>query len=239
MRSLIQLAGRIQRHRQRPPKTPNLHILTKNIKSLRQNDSGAAAYCRPGFESQKYLLVSHDLRELLTEEQYQHIDASARIHQRADAPKRPPFNNLVDLEHYRLSLELLGKQSPAAQWWRGHVDWCGESQRQMPFRQTTKQQECALLLDDDDKLRFYNIDSGSFGWKESGEFDYPELTIADGVSAWIQTSYPDVYNHLADKLGMELEEVGQKFGEICLSIYREDSEAWRFNPVLGVLRAFE
>ncbi|MGB2538093.1 type I-F CRISPR-associated helicase Cas3f [Hafnia paralvei] len=239
MRSLIQLAGRIQRHRQRPPKTPNLHILTKNIKSLRQKDSGVATYCRPGFESQKYLLVSHDLRELLTEEQYQHIDASARIHQRADAPKRPPFNNLVDLEHYRLSLELLGKQSPAAQWWRGHVDWCGESQRQMPFRQTTKQQECALLLDDDDKLRFYNIDSGSFGWKESGEFDYPELTIADGVSAWIQASYPDVYNHLADKLGMELEEVGQKFGEICLSIYSEDSEAWRFNPVFGVFRAFE
>lgn len=250
MRSLIQLAGRIQRHRQIPPKTPNLHILRKNIKALRQNGSDLAAYCRPGFEvkatvtafgdkTKDYLLASHDLHELLTEEQYLHIDASARILERAEAQVRSPFSNLVDLEHRRLTVELMGAHSCAAQWWRSHVDWCGESQRQMPFRKTGKQLECVLLLDDDDLLRFYNRDTGSAGWKESGEFDYLALEIADGVSAWIQASYSEVYNHLADEFGMEVEEVGQKFGEIGLSIYSEEPEAWRFNPVLGVFRKFE
>ena len=239
MRSLIQLAGRIQRHRQTPPKTPNLHILSKNIKALRQSGNDLAVYCRPGFESKDYLLASHDLRELLTEEQYLHIDASARILERADAQVRSPFSNLVDLEHRRLTVELLGAHSCAAQWWRSHVDWCGEPQRKMPFRKTGKQLECVLLLDDDDLLRFYNRDTGSAGWKENGEFDYLALEIAHGVSAWIQVSYSEVYNHLADEFRMEVDEVGQKFGEIGLSIYSEEPEAWRFNPVLGVFREFQ
>ena len=36
MRSLIQLAGRVQRHRQSVPQKTNIHILHKNVKALRK-----------------------------------------------------------------------------------------------------------------------------------------------------------------------------------------------------------
>ena len=47
MRSLIQLAGRIVRHRKFSPVTDNLFILSKNIRALREK---SPAYCMPGFE---------------------------------------------------------------------------------------------------------------------------------------------------------------------------------------------
>ena len=96
MRSLIQLAGRIQRHRQQPPVTPNLLILNKNIKALRERNSEQLAYCRPGFESRHFRLASHDLQTLLLPQQYQFPSAIPRIRERQGAGKAL-FENLVDL----------------------------------------------------------------------------------------------------------------------------------------------
>ena len=50
MRSIIQLAGRVQRHRRLSPSVPNLIILQNNLKGLKGLD---VAYTRPGFESTK------------------------------------------------------------------------------------------------------------------------------------------------------------------------------------------
>ncbi len=61
MRSIIQLAGRIQRHRKKPAQTENLLILSKNVKALKNENP---AYNRPGFETNNRLLASHDLTPL-------------------------------------------------------------------------------------------------------------------------------------------------------------------------------
>ena len=89
MRSIIQLAGRIRRHRYREICTvPNLYLLDTNVKSIRDG-LNKATYCRPGFESEHFMLKNHHLDAVLTPEQLAVIDAAARITER-ERPDRMP-----------------------------------------------------------------------------------------------------------------------------------------------------
>lgn len=99
MRSLIQLVGRIWRHR--PSLTasqPNVLIWQFNINALREAYTGGhtPVFFRPGFEDKEHLLGSHDCSILFSPEQLAHISAIARI-------VRPGVlkatERLADLEH--------------------------------------------------------------------------------------------------------------------------------------------
>ncbi|NHB60854.1 type I-F CRISPR-associated helicase Cas3f [Photorhabdus sp. RW14-46] len=242
MRSLIQLAGRIQRHRRKEPREPNLHILAKNYKALKATDLKHPVYCRPGFESKDYLFASHDLHELLEPYQYELISALPRIKERDNAGDSSPFENLVDLEHQRLWEELQGVSDNkhgycSALWWREQASWCAELQRHKPFRQSEPDELHYLWLGEEgEEAKFVALDSGQAGIKESDTFDYvPELEFALGVSAWIELDTETIYQNLADTNEMELKNVSQHFGEICLR-KKDDGEAWCYHPFLGVFR---
>ncbi|MCC8388639.1 type I-F CRISPR-associated helicase Cas3 [Photorhabdus laumondii] len=240
MRSLIQLAGRIQRHRRKEPREPNLHILAKNYKALKATDLKHPVYCRPGFESKDYLFANHDLHELLEPYQYELISALPRIKERDNAGDSSPFENLVDLEHQRLWEELQGGSDNkhgycSALWWREQASWCAELQRHKPFRQSEPDELHYLWLGEEgEEAKFVALDSGQAGIKESDTFDYvPELEFALGVSAWIELDTETIYQNLADTNEMELKNVSQHFGEIRLR-KKDDGEAWRYHPFLGV-----
>ncbi|QEA38130.1 type I-F CRISPR-associated helicase Cas3 [Pistricoccus aurantiacus] len=96
MRSLIQLAGRVRRHRPAPCETPNILLLNRNLKALEHPDGRSPVFIRPGFETEAHLLQSHELMTLLSPEQRDVIDARPRILPR-ETPE--PRRNLVDLEH--------------------------------------------------------------------------------------------------------------------------------------------
>lgn len=239
MRSLIQLAGRIQRHRQQPCTSPNLYILQKNLRALQGNKP---AYYRPGFESDKYQLQlnSHDLADILQPAQYETISAIPRVQE----PLKPKVHdNLVDLEHACLRSVLQGRKDLegkyyAALWWREQATWCAEQQRVSPFRQSAEEEPHYLWMEDEvDRPRFKFPDIVPGQWKFSDNFREVEVAFAEGVSAWITEDYPTIYQGLADKLGMELPEVSQKFGEINLR--KNKSDQWHFHPLLGVFGALE
>ncbi|OWO84191.1 type I-F CRISPR-associated helicase Cas3 [Photorhabdus luminescens] len=243
MRSLIQLAGRIQRHRQKEPRVPNLHILAKNYQALKTNNLEHPAYCLPGFESTNYRLASHDLHELLEPYQYELISALPRIKERDNAGDSSPFENLVDLEHQRLWEELQGGSDNehgycSALWWRKQASWCAELQRHKPFRQSEPDELYYLWLEEEgEEAKFMALDSGQAGIKESGAFDYvPELEFASGVSAWIELDTETIYQNLADTHKMELKDISQRFGEICLR-KKDDGVMWCYHPFLGVFGA--
>ncbi|MEQ9914134.1 type I-F CRISPR-associated helicase Cas3f [Pectobacterium polaris] len=241
MRSLIQLAGRILRHRQdeqHVPKTPNICLLSHNIRALREED---VAYCKPGFESKDDRLDTHDLRQLLQEEDYRHLNAAPRIVQPASLTK--PFS-LVALEHAVLGKTLLGlknqklddlKRPPAAFWWRAHPHWNGELQRRTPFRQSAKDEAYTLWIADDDEDPVFMVeDDGPSGWKQSDVIRPTSLHMAEGVCAWIDPDYPALYQRLADEKQWELKWVSARFGEIRL---RDGDENWLWHPLLGVFGA--
>jgi CRISPR-associated endonuclease/helicase Cas3 len=237
MRSLIQLAGRIQRHRQQPCTSPNLHILQKNVRALQGNKP---AYYRPGFESEKYRLQlkSHDLAEILQPEQYETISAVPRVQ---EPLLTQVHDNFVSLEHACLRSVLQGRKDLegkyyAALWWRKQATWCAEQQRVSPFRQSTEEEPHYLWMEDEvDKPRFKFPDIVPGQWKFSDNFHEVGVIFAEGVSAWITEDYPTIYQGLADQLGMELPEVSRKFGEI--SLRKNKSDQWHFHPLLGVFGA--
>ena len=103
MRSLIQLAGRVQRHRCKAPVRPNLLVFDTNLKGVLQGGGRGAVFTRPGFEKatadERFLLASHRLGELLDDAEYRHLDAVPRIRRRAELKPRQRW---VDLEHARL-----------------------------------------------------------------------------------------------------------------------------------------
>lgn len=239
MRSFIQLAGRILRHRQdeqHVPKTPNIALLSHNIKALKDEH---VAYCKPGFESEDERLDTHDLRQLLQEEDYRHLNAAPRIVQPAALTK--PFS-LVALEHAVLGKTLLGlknqkldglKRPPAAFWWRAHPHWNGELQQRTPFRKSDRDEPYTLWIADDDEDAVFMIpDDGPSKWKPSDVIRPTSLHMAEGVCAWVDPDYHALYQRLADEKQWELERVSARFGEIRL---REDEEKdWLWHPLLGV-----
>lgn len=237
MRSLIQLAGRIQRHRQQACESANLMVLQQNIKALK---GAELAYCRPGFESKDYRLHSHDLAQILLPSQYETITAIPRVQERSPLQ---PHNNFVDLEHVSLRSQLQGKKGQqgyyAALWWREQGSWSGVQQRLTPFRRSVPDEQHYLWIDEEgDKPKFMKPDVLPGQWKPSDGFCPLTPALASGVSAWIEPDYQAVYLRLAERLNMELREVSQKFGEICLR--KEEKEGlWRYHPLLGVFGALE
>lgn len=241
MRSLIQFAGRIQRHRQHLPLQANMLILNKNIRALRTRHHNCAVYCQPGFESSRFLLSSHDLNTLLTPEEYTCINALPRIlDRRASFQPGKPFDSLITLEHMRLWEDLLGKgkEHPvAAHWWRLPVNWSGEMQRRTPFRQSQPESQYFLFMaDESDTPVFMQRDEGSAGRKESGLFTRVELHLASGVEMWMDSDYADVLRTLADEMDRELSWISERFGEINL---RTQDGGWLWHPQLGVFRVLD
>ncbi|MGC6388093.1 type I-F CRISPR-associated helicase Cas3f [Ewingella sp. S1.OA.A_B6] len=238
MRSLIQLAGRVQRHRQQAPALPNMHILHKNVKALQNL---APAYCKPGAESSHNLFASHDLNDLLQPEEYKILSAIPRIQERE---RLDPPNSFVDMEHGRLWPELLGRQpcdaNFAARWWRHDVSWCGELQKLTPFRKSQPDQQYYLWLEEEgDTPHFRQPDEGIEGWKDSSVFDAEaiEQVYAQGVSPWMDMNYSNIYQRLADSLEWEFDRVSKTFGEICLPL--DENKRWRWHEVLGVFGALD
>lgn len=113
MRSLIQLAGRIRRHRLGIVNTPNVVVFSTNLRHFLR--PGRAAFCRPGFETDQevFHLHSHDLRQLLDPDELVALDARPRILARP-VDQWQPRDRLVDLEHARLRDLLLESTRPAA-----------------------------------------------------------------------------------------------------------------------------
>lgn len=232
MRSLIQFPGRIQRHRAITPATPNFIILSHNIHAL---SGRLPAYCKPGYETAKAQLPSHDLRCLLPEAAWQSINAIPRIVEDDEA------NAFAALEHQRLRAELLGRgekgELTAAHWWRAPLTWCAELQRRRPFRRSEPQAQFFIRMEEDDHEPCFVFKTDAGDWKASELFKHCEPELAEGVRPWFDVDYRAVLTALADERGLELSEVSARYGEITLPARERDGgEPWLYHPLLGVFR---
>jgi CRISPR-associated endonuclease/helicase Cas3 len=234
MRSLIQFAGRIQRHRQIVPERENLVILQRNVRALRGEK---IAYCRPGFETEQHPLAHHDLHELLTEEGYRTLNAVPRI------VENLPGNALAALEHERLRAALLGdgkkSDAVAASWWRLPLTWNGELQLRTPFRRASPQETFFLRMEEEDDEPEFCLMQEDGRLKPAGRFCEQVLFMADGVEPWVAVDYAEILQTLAGTKQMELAAVSRRYGEITLRVTREEeTEKWLYHPALGVFREY-
>ena len=95
-RSIIQLSGRVLRHRQKIPSKPNVAIMQYNLKGHKKKKN--PVFCRPGYESKDNPLASVDVEKVLDVNLLKNsIDAVPRI--KRNGKNFDPKGNLVDLEH--------------------------------------------------------------------------------------------------------------------------------------------
>ena len=244
MRSFIQLAGRVRRHRPGicSEDRPNLYLLDTNIRHLVAG-GGQIAFLRPGFEKETFKLNTHRLTTLLEPKQWQIIDAAARIKERNSLQ---PHDNLADLEHDRLRDLMLGAEVGQAQrqrlthrWWTTRAHLSGALQRSDPFRHDPLgRSHYALLPDEDEQIDFYHLPEKSPPvlmnnlWLKMAE---SELSQGPGIEAWAIPRYMEALQALADVRGMELRDCALKYGTIDLP-GKEPEQIWRYHWALGFRR---
>jgi len=234
MRSIIQLAGRIRRHRKGVCEVPNLYLLGANIKSLEQK---SIAYCKPGFENKDFPLDTHQLDELLTPKQIAVIDARPRICVR---PEMQPSRNLADLEHARLQALMRGgdleRVKPVTLWWDTKAHLCAELQREQRFRAGQPEEEYAWLPDDDgENVEFRRLtDDGE--WKEENSLVHSvDLQLGPRIDFWGAPDYLTALAELAESMDMELGDCAKRFGRIQLPTDDATKQRWQYDRAYSAL----
>jgi len=188
MRSLIQLAGRVQRHRGHVPSRPNVLIFDTNLKHfegrLNADGKAAAVFIRPGFEDAKagvmtpssFRLESHFLKKLLLEDEYKILNALPRIQPRP-ATELNGRRRLVDLEHVRMaacmlpapeSVKAAGTEdqlNAASAWEYPQAALTGVLPQKQPFRNETTPTVSLVFLPDEDGecLVMHRVDKAGKG----------------------------------------------------------------------------
>lgn len=241
MRSIIQLAGRIRRHRPGACEADNLYLLSHNLKALQ---GVALPFTRPGFESESMRLASHDLHQLLPAEALA-IDAAPRI---VEASPLQPKTRLVDLEHARLGAELLGEGArnvalTAALWWQTPAPLSGVMQHAQPFRQGRPQLDYALLPDSDDEPpHVFHRDEQDGTWRSLSNLLQPlALDYGRRIHSWGHLGYAAELTALAEQQGLTQRVCAMRYGYVSLDCQRNDSgtltdQAWRWHDFLGFTR---
>lgn len=246
MRSIIQLAGRVRRHRQTPVSAPNMKILSTNIRALKQRngfDKGnTPVFCRPGFETRQtklinedggFILSSHKTEEILGNV-LEHINSSTRICNPGSEVR------LANIEHLSIACVMNNIDTNLVNsWWRP-IEYQGKFsasanpylcylQKQTPFRVGRAQTRYVYVENDEGELEFRMIEelskSADYGFKSI------KLEYNDKVKPWLHRSYRYVLEQLSDDLdNKDLFNLAVRFGYVNLE---SDVMEWNFHSVLG------
>lgn len=262
MRSLIQIAGRIRRHRSGECATANLLVFDTNLRHFKQT----TAFCKPGFENSQFPLETHSLQELLTKEEWEVIDARPRIIARPVAELKPN-RRLVDLEHVRMERTMLPQiseapatprsrrsamqshmQANATSWWQmppADALLTALLQQDKPFRKGDHREEIDFQLrptEDGDDYQFIEVldqtkrtvNATHVTRNRSLKRIADESVQGTRIASWSYTDYMEALKNLAEEMNMEQENCALRFGTITL---KEDEKnpglGWQFHPALG------
>jgi CRISPR-associated endonuclease/helicase Cas3 len=256
LRSIIQLAGRIQRHRQQVPSSANLLVLNQNIRAL---NKATTAYCHPGFETLELPLSSHDLTQLLSGE-LNAISAIPRIVEPAfklndlqlddtvTAAVAKPIGSFSKQEHRALRVALDYKVTDkvklyrsfkeASLWWKAPLNWNGEFIKQTEFRKSQPQETFVLYLPEDEELVWSQYDETRYPAKlisKKSAFIEDSFILANGNRWWLDKSVEQIYQHFSEKTDSSIDKTSLDFGTISLREPNENQDlCWFWHQQLGV-----
>lgn len=247
MRSIIQLAGRVKRHRPEPVTKANLLIMSTNIRALKQGrnlgEKQVPVFCRPGFEtretklvSPKAILSSHKTAAILANG-LGHITSAARI-------KNPtPSVPLITLEHVVIGRVMNppdGKINLVNAWWQTRTEgdrpeiflanpYLFHLQKAVPFRKRSPKTRYVYVENDAGAMQFENIDYPN--QSDNAKFKLVDLDYNGPVQPWLNQRYEVVLERLAQQLDTEdLVGLARRFGFVDLDSY---GLRWNYHPLLG------
>ncbi|MDR2213362.1 MAG: type I-F CRISPR-associated helicase Cas3f, partial [Pseudomonadales bacterium] len=255
MRSVIQLAGRVQRHRGTPCASPNIFLFDFNLKHFEQQ-RGWPVFIRPGFEvadkdpARPFRLEKHSLNKLLREEEYATITARPRIQPREQLLAK---TSLVDLEHARLADSLLRRSETAVrprgvvppsvglhaacawQYPRAALTWA-LPQHQL-FRDDSGTPETALTFlpdEDEEKLVLHWLcdERGKPDLYVPSERQLERIDLECGprIARWGQDDLMSLLKEQAEARDLPLRCCGKRFAVVSVM---QSEQGWRYHPALG------
>ena len=236
-RSIIQLAGRVLRHRKctQDIEKPNIALLQYNLRGLK---NAKIAFEKPGFEvnSDKgnFRLETKDLKQLLDPNIFDNgINAIPRI--QVPSPLQPALK-LADLEHAVMADALTAYSKKGAKplnaWLTQHWFLTALPQRFNPFRQSSPNiqlfatwQNGKLIFCEKDDFGEYIDRSGFYN------INFIELSAPEKQRLWLDRHYYDILRRLAldhlsenDDIDTKLEVLSKRYGEIMLPEYDENKK---------------
>jgi CRISPR-associated endonuclease/helicase Cas3 len=246
MRSIIQLAGRVRRHRAGAVQGPNIALLSHNLKAL--ENTGGVAFTRPGFESATYPLASHALNDLLRDQEWQQLDATSRITQQSPLQVE---QRLTDLEHARLggvmetlapedhSEDGVAEELSVRRWWQTLSHLTGVEQHSKAFRYDPQGREEFMLLptedEDEDGFEFCTLDEEGRQQHHGNLFEPLALTDNTAITAWAVRPYMTELAELAAAKVQSMDKLARRFGALGLPKGRGD-QVWAWHALLGFRR---
>ena len=249
MRSIIQMSGRVQRHRKIAPECPNILIVNKNIRAI-QNQK--VAYLRPGYETDQAeslkgepervyrLLQDHDLRNNIPNKFINSISSIARIKEQPDFLEHLNQRNLnfIDIEH-------LGTLS----WMRRFVypfyayksaNLLSEVQKQSPFRSGRPTSQYTVMIQEDDQIiSLCSYDQISRDFVDTGLLKTHTVeTLGSGVSVFVEYSLKALIQELSVKTNLDYRELCKRYSTIQLpeNTSRHAGECWFYSDIEGIVR---
>ncbi len=234
-RSIIQLSGRVLRHRKlaQDIQKPNIALLQYNLKGLRR---APIAFEKPGFEIDSakgnFKLESKNLAELLDIPQIESgINAIPRIQARSPLQST---KRLADLEHAVMAdaLTAYGKvgAKPLNAWLTQKWFLTALPIRFNPFRQSSPNIQLFAVLQQD-KLTFCEKNDLGRYIDRTGFYNirHVDLNDMEKQRLWLDRNYSDILCRIAvekidenEDIEEKIETLSKRYGEIMLPEY--DSE---------------
>ena len=229
-RSIIQTAGRVLRHRDKSINNANIGILQFNYNAIK--DDSRVCYCNPGFESEKYKLNSHDISQLINEEDLlKGINSVSRINI-VDNSNQP--NDFISLEHRHLFDIMEEKQKCVADdlssYYSTPVFLTAFNQKYHPFRKESKPSIELILIQKDDKFDFYE-DSGVELIKKTLTYGIEFEKNEENSSDWLNIKYSSIVNKESELLELSKDQIQKKFGVVCIPY---ENKLWIYSDRYGL-----
>lgn len=232
MRSIVQLSGRVMRHRQcETPAHANILLLQQNLKALENSE---ICFERPGYESKQFKLQSHILEDCLPAEHYQYPAAKSCIEE-SSVPQID--NNLVDLEHAAMRAALLDRdnaQWPASSWWRQPVRWCYQMQQATRFRAGPPSDFYALVTDDETELPTFQLYHEGEWIPVEGQFIREDIDCVAGVQWWPVLNDETLLASFSEDTDLVIS--CRRWLTFELERSQEMPERWCYHQALGIFR---
>jgi len=259
-RSIIQLAGRVKRHRDGEVEHPNIGILQYNWRTLKDGDKPREPrFCRPGYEVAGMLpkvkadgakaygaMKSHDLFKVVDEKLINiRLDATPRIQERQKNSKTP----MALLEHAAIESQLTHYEGKGPETLQGYIQWywylTALPQILNRFRQSTKSVQLYRVTNGSGDAWFTERDvKGEFSYLNTGEFARhdivyqiatTEFTKVQSARLWLQRDYLQLLQAQSELREISLNKAAILYGEISLDVYpNTSSKAYEYNDQLGL-----
>lgn len=238
-RSIVQLAGRVHRHREEEINTPNVALMQYNWNAFRGGDESQKKYfIRPGYET-LVTMDTHDLTQLVdTGALAEKIDATARIKRASTLNHR---HSLADLEHYENQRLLSNYKRFGPEALQGYLTgtwWLTALPQYLnPFRQSEPSTNLFLTYDEvKDNYFFAEKDERGYPVNREGilQISHNLLTTAELEKLWLVRDYSASVDRQVDLMKLSRWRISLRYGE--LNFVERENEVYEYNDQFGLMK---